>query len=472
MSDNPKNIKSWSGTDIQKYLNGELSAPEMHQLERAALEDPFLADALEGMENDRSNRSEAAFRFDVEELDKRLKDRVTEKEKRNVIPLFRSIIRAGWKVAAVLVLLAGLAVMAWYFRQNPTTKRISKISIPVQPQRSVANSTTTQSDSISVAAPVPTTKKAAGNTSNLAKVEDKEARTSAPSAPAPANLRLTAIAKSRHAIVEHAWSDSLQFHKDKMNVADNFKSSFHTTVPAVLPGLQMRSALADKANAARYFNAAKEPYDGSVTGVVTDYKNNPIAGANISLNNSNDHLNTVTDNNGMFRLKLPPKDSNLNLTVASVGYEEALVAINTENATGNIIRLRPEPSSLNEVVVTSYGIKRKTVNKEDVLKGFKTKWSDVLKDTASQHAVPVKGWMDYLKWLDIEKAALPVDTTLSGKETITFSVNNQGQLSSFHVKKSISPAHDSATIQLIRQGPAWKLRKGKKARATITITFP
>jgi hypothetical protein len=34
--------------DIEKYLKGELSPKEMHELEKKALSDPFLADALEG----------------------------------------------------------------------------------------------------------------------------------------------------------------------------------------------------------------------------------------------------------------------------------------------------------------------------------------------------------------------------------------------------------------------------------------
>ena len=33
---------------IKKYLAGQLDARAMHQLERRALDDPFLADALEG----------------------------------------------------------------------------------------------------------------------------------------------------------------------------------------------------------------------------------------------------------------------------------------------------------------------------------------------------------------------------------------------------------------------------------------
>ena len=34
--------------DIERYSKGELSPAEMHELERKALSDPFLADALEG----------------------------------------------------------------------------------------------------------------------------------------------------------------------------------------------------------------------------------------------------------------------------------------------------------------------------------------------------------------------------------------------------------------------------------------
>ena len=33
--------------DIEKYLNGKLSPSEMHALEKKALDDPFLAEALE-----------------------------------------------------------------------------------------------------------------------------------------------------------------------------------------------------------------------------------------------------------------------------------------------------------------------------------------------------------------------------------------------------------------------------------------
>ena len=47
MSEN-NNIKRFTAADIEKYHKGLLSAKEKNALEKASLDDPFLADALEG----------------------------------------------------------------------------------------------------------------------------------------------------------------------------------------------------------------------------------------------------------------------------------------------------------------------------------------------------------------------------------------------------------------------------------------
>ena len=43
-----KTIKNFTAADIEKYWNKKLSPAEMHEMEKAAMDDPFLADALEG----------------------------------------------------------------------------------------------------------------------------------------------------------------------------------------------------------------------------------------------------------------------------------------------------------------------------------------------------------------------------------------------------------------------------------------
>ena len=48
MNDHKEHISQYSAADIQRYVQGKLSAAEMHAMEKAALDDPFLADAMEG----------------------------------------------------------------------------------------------------------------------------------------------------------------------------------------------------------------------------------------------------------------------------------------------------------------------------------------------------------------------------------------------------------------------------------------
>jgi hypothetical protein len=56
------------GHDIEKYLKGELTPAERHALEKKALNDPFLADALEGAEQIKA----ADFSNDVTQLNEQI----------------------------------------------------------------------------------------------------------------------------------------------------------------------------------------------------------------------------------------------------------------------------------------------------------------------------------------------------------------------------------------------------------------
>ena len=46
------NIQNYSAADIERYHKGQLTPEEMHAMEKAALDDPFLADAIEGYKNE------------------------------------------------------------------------------------------------------------------------------------------------------------------------------------------------------------------------------------------------------------------------------------------------------------------------------------------------------------------------------------------------------------------------------------
>ncbi|MFN6087210.1 MAG: hypothetical protein ACK47E_00495, partial [Cyclobacteriaceae bacterium] len=61
--------------DIEKYRKGELTPSEMHSLERKALSDPFLADALEGADT----ISAKDFSEDLNELKKSIQYQIEQK---------------------------------------------------------------------------------------------------------------------------------------------------------------------------------------------------------------------------------------------------------------------------------------------------------------------------------------------------------------------------------------------------------
>jgi hypothetical protein len=63
-----KKYKNYTAADIEKYHRGLLSPAEMNELEKAALDDPFLADALEGYGATMVNVSS-----DLSELEKKIR---------------------------------------------------------------------------------------------------------------------------------------------------------------------------------------------------------------------------------------------------------------------------------------------------------------------------------------------------------------------------------------------------------------
>src|SRR5687768_12599865 len=85
--------------DIEKYLRGELSPSEMHALEKEALSDPFLAEALEGIEQAGADN----FLYDLHKINRSMHARMRKSRKHNKV-----ISMWGWTsvIAATLVLIA------------------------------------------------------------------------------------------------------------------------------------------------------------------------------------------------------------------------------------------------------------------------------------------------------------------------------------------------------------------------------
>lgn len=147
MDDANNHINTFTATDIEKYHRGMLSPGERHAIEKAALDDPFLADALEGYSVPGVNVA-----ADIATLKKKLAER-TEEEPAKVIAMntgsggsFR------WLRAAVAIIgIAGAGILTYqlaFNKKNDETDQVAKTQDPVKeknnhgPTTAVADSNT------------------------------------------------------------------------------------------------------------------------------------------------------------------------------------------------------------------------------------------------------------------------------------------------------------------------------------------
>ncbi len=87
----------YTAKDFERYHNGGMTAAEMHQLEKAALNDPMLADALEGYRFSKTPAAEMAS------LQSRLQQRIDSDKKKNRVVWMQPWLR----MAALAVVIAG-----------------------------------------------------------------------------------------------------------------------------------------------------------------------------------------------------------------------------------------------------------------------------------------------------------------------------------------------------------------------------
>jgi hypothetical protein len=128
-----ENQKKYNAIDLARYHTGNMPADEMHALEKAALEDPFLADALDGY----------AFARNPEKELGEIKMVLDEKRKpKAAFPLFSSY-NTWWKIAAMVIVMAGTGYFFFLMnskkdRSLATKEDVAKIENPavISPSKS------------------------------------------------------------------------------------------------------------------------------------------------------------------------------------------------------------------------------------------------------------------------------------------------------------------------------------------------
>ncbi len=439
MSEANRHISTYTLEDIRRYLDGRMSTGEMHALERAALDDPFLADAVDGMENLVKTEGKESIDKSIQELHKRLQEKIAAEKK-----ISRGIILPVWaKSAAAIVLLLGIGWLA---------DRLLMSRKPVQQNIAKSNESVPDSNTAASFAEKP-------RPDSLSQGTFKEE---------PNKARGQSAQKDSTHLVDLAAAPPKKNKVPVAGMASGEKRKPVQDEPVPSPPRNQKSEEADKISRQEEMSPSIKPLSAASVaadnhqfkGIVMDANSMPVRGATISLSNSN--KKTKTNDKGEFTLDLNSNESLAQMEVDALGYSQRSYSIEKDQSGRKIITLEPDSSFLKEVVVSDYRAKKIRESKIDERNSS---------DINTGLAAPSNGWKAFYEWIDSNKKINKADSVLKGTEIISFQVERKGALSSFRSEQSISKAHFAEVIRLIKEGPAWTCLKGKKQRVTIYVNF-
>jgi hypothetical protein len=453
MNDNNKNTNHYSAADIKRYLKGEMSSEEMHAIEIAALEDPFLADAIEGFETAMAEGKESSVNTSLAQLNREFNSRI--KKPANV----QSITQSRWwqfAAAALIIIITGVAVYNNFIKteQNNQPLAVNKKTgknAPVQEKEKEKPGLSAFSDSgkdLDAKSTAPTANSAAIEAASSEQEFKRKL-----SEPNESDLSKKEANQAASTTIENREST------DKEEINARPLSSNIDSLKTDLPSAKVPEAVTQRNNelALRLNN---------FSGRVVDPNNKPLPYATLEILQNKTKM--MADEAGNFNFE--SKDSIIDVQVDLVGFQQRNFRLQNSIGSNNLVL---EPSAqLEDVVVTGYGSRRKKAVFEKKSPSARPDNDSKTKATVKvQNAVPRIGWIEYEKYLEKNKRPPASNPLLKGEVVVSFQVRHPGMISDYKIEQSLSKDHDEEAIRLIREGPKWKLISGHKTRITVIVKF-
>ena len=400
------------------YIRGLRKGKEAHRLERESMQDPFLADAMDGY-----NQVEGNHEQRIEKLRMQVSAHSAKK---------KSTYAITWSIAACLIIGFGISSYFLFLKKSmtdevfiaeesvsiklaepaapPTPAIPATPTVPATPQKEIALATTkVKTDSTPIS---EITARQADKKDMIAEIQTTSQPQGAPVAAVPMMEEVSEETAALQEVV--ATIDTFESESDKkMKLAK---------VATILPQNNM------------------------IKGRVTDGKGEPLIGASVTYKGTN--IGTITNMNGEF--SLVKKDDKKRLTAEYIGYDPVEIQVDTSRTM--LIAMNENKQALNEVVVVGYGAKK---NKKSTTLGSDAK---VKEQTEKEITLqPVIGKRSYQKYLK-EHLVRPTDekcAQVKGKVVLTFLINKEGRPFYIKVKESLCESADKEAIRLIQEGPDW-----------------
>jgi hypothetical protein len=413
------------------YIRGLRKGKEAHRLEKESMQDPFLADAMDGY-----NQVEGNHEQRIEKL--RMQVSAHSAKKKNTYAI-------TWSIAACLIIGFGISSYFLFLKKSmtdevfiaeesvstklaepaapPTPAIPATPTVPATPQKEIALATTkVKTDSTPIS---EITARQADKKDMIAKIQTTSQPQGAPVAAVPMMEEVSEETAALQEVV--ATIDTFESESDKkMKMAK---------VATILPQNNM------------------------IKGRVTDEKGEPLIGASVTYKGTN--IGTITNMNGEF--SLVKKDDKKRLTAEYIGYNPVEIRIDTSRTM--LIAMNENKQALNEVVVVGYGAKK---NKKSTTTGnVVTVKEQAKKEITPQPVIGKRSYQKYLK----ENLVRPTDDNckdIKGEVVLSFFVDEEGKPQNITVIHGLCEFADKEAIRLVKEGPKWT---SGKLPARVTVRF-
>lgn len=408
------------------YIRGLRKGKEAHRLERESMQDPFLADAMDGYSQVEGNHEQR-----IEKLRMQVSAHSAKKKNTRAIT---------WSIAACLAIVFGVSSYFLFLKKSMTDEVFitqesvsSKLAEPAIPPTPAIPATPT--------VPATPQKEIALAT---AKVKTDSTPASEDSTPVSEITARQADKKDMIAKIQATSQPQQGTPVATVPVMEEVSEETAALQEAVATMDTFESESDKKMKLAKV--ATILPQKNMIKGRVTDEKGEPLIGASVTYKGTN--IGTITNMNGEF--SLVKKDDKKRLTAEYIGYDPVEIRVDTSRTM--LIAMNENKQALNEVVVVGYGAKK---NKNSTTLGSDAKVKEQTeKEITPQPAIGKRNYQKYLK----ENLVRPTDekcAQVKGKVVLTFLVNKEGRPFYIKVKESLCESADKEAIRLIQEGPDW-----------------
>lgn len=405
--------------DIEKYLKGELTPAERHALEKKALSDPFLADALEGAEQIEAS----SFSNDVAELNKKFTT-----QKGNSIWIW------PMRIAAGVALVVASSYIIWLVLENqPESQQLAlEKNERVIPQSSTTDSIRTgdldsQIKEQPASGPTASEKDIASKSTYPSKAEAKPTQ---PVITEPIKESLPDAV-----IAEEAKAEDLKVTEAiaQTRVSEKESEELKVKTEDVQRAKKLSLAQDDKRRDANPTAGAAINGTTIIRGKVTSAEDgSPLPGINVIIKGST--IGTATDVAGNYQIEIQNPNPVLQYSFIGLQSKEVVPGDRTEVD----VSMSLDVTQLSEVVVTGYGGSNSPAPTLDL-------------------AHPENGYRNFKQYLQ-QNVRYPEQAKVNkveGRVTVEFTVEANGSLTNFKVIRGIGSGCDEELIRLIKEGTVW-----------------